>query len=98
MPYYYSDPKRENKPHARPDVEVFEDTRAAQCRCCGVVEFDSREPAYLEHVACENPRSEYIPGWFYAFGLPGCLWDSEPVGPFATEAEALAAAREGVES
>lgn len=37
------------------------------------------------------------PGWYYAFGFPGCLWDGEPSGPYATEAEALAAAREGCE-
>ena len=34
------------------------------------------------------------PGYYYAFGFPGCLWGSEPVGPFETEAEALEAARE----
>lgn len=32
-------------------------------------------------------------GWYYWFCLPGCLPDSEPIGPFATEAEALADAR-----
>ena len=32
-------------------------------------------------------------GFYYAHGFPGCLWDSDPVGPFNTEAEALAAAR-----
>ena len=37
-------------------------------------------------------------GYFYWFCFPGCLPDSDPVGPFATEAEALADAREGVES
>ena len=34
------------------------------------------------------------PGWYFAFGFPGCLHDGEPEGPFATEGEALAAARE----
>ncbi len=32
-------------------------------------------------------------GFYYAFGFPGCLWDSDPVGPFDTEAAALADAR-----
>jgi len=32
-------------------------------------------------------------GFYYAFGFPGCLWDSDPVGPFDTEAKALAEAR-----
>lgn len=33
-------------------------------------------------------------GWYFAFGFPGCLWDGEPSGPYASEAEALAAARD----
>lgn len=33
------------------------------------------------------------PGWYWAAGFPGCLWDSDPVGPFDTEAEALEDAR-----
>jgi hypothetical protein len=33
-------------------------------------------------------------GWFFAFGFPGCLWDSDPFGPYETEEEAIAAARE----
>lgn len=32
-------------------------------------------------------------GWYYAYGFPGCLWDSEPEGPFLSEIAALAAAR-----
>lgn len=35
-------------------------------------------------------------GWYYAFGFPGCLWDGDPIGPFQSEAEALADAREGL--
>jgi hypothetical protein len=61
MSYHYSNPTRENDPHALPDVEVFN----------------------------EGPQ------WFYAFGFPGCLWDSDPVGPFGSESEALADAVEG---
>jgi len=34
------------------------------------------------------------PGFYYAFGFPGCLWDSEPIGPYATAEEALQDARE----
>ena len=32
-------------------------------------------------------------GWYYWHCFPGCLPDSDPIGPFATEAEALASAR-----
>ena len=34
-------------------------------------------------------------GFYYAYGFPGCLHDSEPVGPFKTQDEALENAREG---
>lgn len=33
-------------------------------------------------------------GFYYWFCLPGCLPDSEPIGPFDSEAEALADARD----
>jgi hypothetical protein len=33
-------------------------------------------------------------GYYYWFCLPGCMPDSEPCGPFDTEAEAIAAARD----
>ena len=32
-------------------------------------------------------------GYFYAFGFPGCLHDSDPYGPFPTYEAALADAR-----
>jgi hypothetical protein len=33
-------------------------------------------------------------GWYYWFCFPGCLPDSDPIGPFATSDAALADARE----
>lgn len=45
-------------------------------------------------------REGYEPfdaGWFYWFCFPGCLPDGPPIGPFATEAEALENAREGMD-
>lgn len=33
-------------------------------------------------------------GWYYWFCFPGCLPDSDPIGPFETEASAVAAAQE----
>ncbi|MEE8607468.1 MAG: hypothetical protein V3S55_07690 [Nitrospiraceae bacterium] len=32
-------------------------------------------------------------GFYYAFGFPGCLWDSDPTGPFTTYQAALDDAR-----
>lgn len=33
-------------------------------------------------------------GWYYWYCLPGCLPDSDAIGPFDTEAEALEDARD----
>ncbi len=35
-------------------------------------------------------------GWYWWSCFPGCLPDSEPIGPFNTEAAALENAREGL--
>ena len=36
-------------------------------------------------------------GWYWRTCIPGCLPDSDPIGPFDTEAEALADAQYGYE-
>jgi hypothetical protein len=28
------------------------------------------------------------PGWYWAAGFPGCMWDGEPVGPFTSSMHA----------
>lgn len=40
----------------------------------------------LEFIACD-PYLE--PGWYWTATFPGCLHDSEPVGPFRTSADAM---------
>lgn len=67
MTQAYSDPARENEPHALPNVEVF--------RMYGDQYAPNGEP--------------YEPGWYYWFCFPGCLPDSEPMGPFESYEEAL---------
>ena len=42
-------------------------------------------------------REGYAPGWYWWSCFPGCLPDGDPIGPFATEAEALADAQSGGE-
>jgi hypothetical protein len=37
------------------------------------------------------------PGWYWWSCFPGCMPDSEPCGPFATEAAALEDARSGLD-
>ncbi len=74
----YSEPTREQDPHALPDVEVFyvDHTQAAR---------DTTEPMH-------DPMRA---GWYWWSCFPGCLPDGDPIGPFGSEAEALADAQEG---
>lgn len=46
---------------------------------------------------CDSDGDPLASGWYWWSCFPGCLPDSDPCGPFATEAEALADAREGVD-
>lgn len=94
MSQAYSNPKRESDPHALPDVEVW------QANYCDDPRHDS-PCIHIDHP-CEACRQECNPhamrlGWFWQSCFPGCLPDSDPIGPFATEAEALADAQSGME-
>lgn len=99
----YADPRRESDPYALPDVEVFE-RRYRECPKCG--DTIVADPT-CHYAACHNcddlvMRMIDVPyeanvGWFYWSCSPGCLPDSDPIGPFDTEEEALADARDGWE-
>lgn len=84
MAQHYSNPKRESDPYALPDVETFfQET----CMVRGIeCRTEDDDDALCEHA-----------GWYWQACFPGCLPDGEPYGPFATEAEALEDAREGME-
>ena len=89
MGYEYTDSSRESNAHSLPDVETF---------YVGTTNF-LREPLNC-HICNDwaaeeqTPHSKHI-GWYYA-NLDGGLdcWSGDPSGPYDTEAEALAAARE----
>lgn len=90
----YSDPSREHDPHALPDIEVF----YAERGWCWV-HTRTGEDADIVDVPMQS-RRDYEPkeaGWYWWPCYPGCLPDGDPIGPFDTEAEALADAREGIE-
>ena len=78
MAQHYSDRNRETDPHALPNVETFYLT-------------DREMRSDDEHASAEPEY--YVSGWYYWFCFPGCLPDSDPIGPFETEADALADAR-----
>jgi hypothetical protein len=101
----YSDIEREDDEYALPDLELFELTAHEVARMDedAVYEFSKRDEFRLCHM---NGRVQdamldamvkelgITGGWFYWYCFPGCLPDSEAVGPFKTHKAALAAARE----
>lgn len=99
MSQQYSDPNRETDPHALPDIEVFyvpvtEFVRAK------VSEWPYERVREEMDNTNENTDEEWISasvrlvGWYYWSCFPGCLPDSDPVGPFDTEDAAITAMRD----
>tara|TARA_Y100000310_G_scaffold330958_1_gene403646 strand:+ start:180 stop:422 length:243 start_codon:yes stop_codon:yes gene_type:complete len=77
--HVYSNPDRETDPHALPDIEVFYDG-----------------PDYGHGTVARNYDSNgepVQPGYYWWSCFLGCLPDGEPSGPFDTEAEAIADAK-----
>ena len=106
----YSDPSRESDPYALPDVEVFEvwrDRRGIHNAwinredCCEKICTCHDDHAWLETSypdGCSSCDCQWSAlGWYWQSCFPGCLPDSDPVGPFDTEEEALADAQQGAE-
>lgn len=87
MAQHYSDPTRADDTYALPNIETFYlspgEIEAYELRTNDDDDDDDGEP--LE------------PGWYWHACFPGCLPDGEPMGPFATEAEAVADAQEGMD-
>lgn len=107
MAQHYSDETRASDPHALPDVETFYAT-ALEVAASSAYEEERFE--YMRRrefrLASMNTRDRermleamveelgITGGWYWQACFPGCLPDGDPIGPFATEAEALADARE----
>jgi hypothetical protein len=84
MAQVYSDPSRESDAHSLPNVEVFY--------------------AQMGQLFQADPGDEYggetdnsLAGWYWQACFPGCMPDSDPFGPFETEAEAIKAAQENID-
>lgn len=96
----YSDPKRASDPHALPDVEVWHVPQGIpynECPGCIAANEDFSGPVeHWPHVDYAAHCAEHV-GWYWQACLPGCLPDGDPVGPFKTEAEALADAQRDAE-
>lgn len=87
MSQHYSDPARENDPHALPDIEVFHMTAS---------DFTNSEEGTRMHEMMENDHgvdADSLAGYYWQSCFPGCLPDGDPIGPFDTRALAVADAQ-----
>jgi hypothetical protein len=87
MSQHYSDPERENDPHALPNVETFYVAHAATWNA-------AVDCPRCNDIADNTSHGDHV-GWYWWACFPGCLPDGEPIGPFPTKAEALADAQDG---
>lgn len=86
--YIHGDPRLAAELNALPNVEVFHMSAAELAELpAGSAFSDPYDPAQL--------AEDTGPGWYWWACMPGCLPDSEPFGPFATEQEAIDDAQSG---
>lgn len=85
MGQHYSVKSRETEVHALPDIETF------------YVNVAGDSGIRLPDLMTDGEGEPLEPGWYWWSCFPGCLPDSDPMGPFDSEEEALADAREGVD-
>lgn len=91
----YSHPERADDRWSLPDVEIF---------YMSATDFmQADEGTWMDELMKENTDryaddptdnreiAEEFAGWYYWYYLPGCLPDSDPVGPFKTEQKAYEA-------
>ena len=101
----YSNPKRADDPHSLPDVEIFQLTarEAAELDDDMVMEYMRRHEYRLASMNSRTREAMFDAmieeegiegGWFYWYCLPGCMPDSEPIGPYDSAKLALAAMRD----
>lgn len=79
MTQFYSDEARQSETYALPDCEVFY--------------YDGER--YSDDDCWVDCDGEPLPaGFYYWYCFPGCMPDSDPIGPFDTEEAAIEDARD----
>jgi len=92
---HYSDPSRASDPYALPDVETFQ-AAVLECDECGAeTTIPTTTSTYADCPECGELGITNNVAWWWQPCFPGCLPDSDPIGPFASEADALADAQGG---
>lgn len=102
MSQHYSDPERASETYALPDVEVyyydgseiFEGGYEGRCDDCNQRTMLADGFGSEQNLCVPCAREQFKPGWYWRTCFPGCMPDSDPFGPFATEAKAVADAQE----
>jgi hypothetical protein len=107
MSYEYIDASRESMDHALPDVEIFNsDAVEGECdRGCGLYNIPQNTidavgdagipcPSECGGIMEFSASGNIERAFWYQFGMPGYMPDSEPSGPYDTAEDALTAARE----
>ncbi len=84
MGQYYSEPERGEHFALLPDIETF---------FVNAVEFLYFEPDTWHAERMLHDTALNLQGWYWWSCYPGCIPDSDPFGPFDTEAAALADAQ-----
>jgi hypothetical protein len=101
----YSDETRAQDPYSLPDIEVFQMTarEVAEQDEERIYEYMKRPKfrlATMHHKTREAMFDTMIEeegiegGWFYWYCAPGCLPDSEPVGPYESAKQAKQAVQD----
>lgn len=95
----YSNPKREKDPYSLPDVEVFHVSADEFISSEEDSVFHDMYMQALEDTPDlseegkpydrENQAAQDLAGFYYWACFPGCLPDSDPIGPFETKEQAL---------
>lgn len=98
MSQHYRQPNRAEDPYSLPDVETFR-ARYGDCPFCtstviedGTGQFHCNECQDGRRAQGVTP-ADILTGWFFWSCFPGCLPDSDPSGPYTTEAQATQAAQ-----
>ena len=105
MTQFYSNPSRESDTYALPDCETFQLTaiEVAATMEDEIYEFSRRHEfrlasmnsrtreAMLEAMVAEL---NITGGWFYWYCFPGCMPEGLPIGPYASQRDAIDAAQE----
>jgi hypothetical protein len=101
----YSDETRAQDPYSLPDIEVFQLTAqdVAEQDEERIYEYMKRSKFRLATMNSKTREAMFDTmieeegiegGWFYWYCFPGCLPDSEPVGPYESAKQAKQAAQD----